>query len=366
MKYWLGYVIAAVFAAGTVAIRRFAEAHQVLVDMVYPYVSRLVQTTLADISSQVPFALWQTLLLGLVAVGLAIIVLTIVFRWNVIRVGGWLLAGVSLVVFLNVGVFGLNEFAGDLSDDIRLNMTDYTIDELESAADYYREQATTLADQISRDSVGNADYPAFSQLAEMAGSGFQNLTYQDSFPVFAGSTLPVKELIRSSYYAGKGVSGMTVGITGESSVNPLLPDVYLPFAMCREMAKRMSIGSERDASFSAYLACRENDDIRFQYSAYLIAFRYCRDALESLGEGAPQIALTNQINKLTPQMQQDLAACDSFFRNTEDSAVLGGVVDMLASWYIQEIYLPEHKEEEIIFDPMDETQVDLSGIVNAG
>jgi hypothetical protein len=159
---------------------------------------------------------------------------------------------------------------------------------------------------------------------------------------------------------------MTVAITGESSVNPLLPDIYLPFAMCREMSKRMSIGSERDASFAAFLACRANDDVRFQYTAYLIAFRYCRDALDSFGPGAAEIALTNQINKLTAPMRQDLAAVDAFFRNTEDPEELGGVVDLLVSWYVQEIYLPEHKEEEILFDPMDETQVDLSGNVNAG
>jgi len=366
LKYWIGYVLAAVFAVATVAARRFAEAHQVLVDMVYPYVSRLIQGSLAEISSQVPFALWQTLLLGLIAIGLALIVLTIVFRKSMIRTIGWILACASFVVFLNSGVFGLNEFAGDLSQDIRLNMTEYTIDELESAADHYREQAAALADKIARDETGNVEYPSFHDLAQMSANGFKNLTYRDSFPVFAGSTLPVKELIRSEYYAGQGVSGMTVGITGESSVNPLLPDVYLPFAMCREMAKRMSIGSAKDASFAAYLACRANDDARFQYTAYLIAFRYCRDALDSLGAGAPQVALTNQINKLTPQMQKDLAAVDQFFRNTEDAEEVGGVVDMLVSWYVQEIYLPEHKEEEFIFDPMDETQVDLSGIVNAG
>ena len=34
-------------------------------------------------------------------------------------------------------------------------------------------------------------------------------------------------------------------------------------------------------------------------------------------------------------------------------------------WHIQQIVLPTVVEEEAPFDPLDETQVDLSGIVNA-
>ena len=42
------------------------------------------------------------------------------------------------------------------------------------------------------------------------------------------------------------------------------------------------------------------------------------------------------------------------------------VYDLLVSWYIQEIYLPAHKEEEQSFDPLDKNQVDLSQAPVAG
>ena len=36
------------------------------------------------------------------------------------------------------------------------------------------------------------------------------------------------------------------------------------------------------------------------------------------------------------------------------------VSDLLISWYIQEIYMPQHMEEEQAWDPMDKNQVDLT------
>lgn len=356
MKYWIGYLFAALLAVATFALQQFARAHTVLVDMVYPYISRLIQTVLAEFSSQVSFSLWQALLLGGIAIVLALVVLAIIFRWNPIRAGGWLLTVVAFIGFLNVGMFGLNRYAGNLADDIRLTTVGYSDEELQAATNYFRLQAEQLAGQISRDKNGTAQYASFEELANSAGQGFRTLVRKHSYSVFGGSLLPVKKLAGSGYYATRGISGITVGLTGEASVNPLLPDVYLPFAMCQEMAKRMSIVSQRDSGFSAFLACRVNDSAEFRYSGYLMALRYCRDAIAL--QGLP-------FGNLSNHLKTDLAACDAFFKNTESDTTQLEVADMLVAWYIQEIYLPDHTEEAQEFDPLDETQVDLSGIVNA-
>ena len=46
-------------------------------------------------------------------------------------------------------------------------------------------------------------------------------------------------------------------------------------------------------------------------------------------------------------------------------ASYGEVCDLLVSWHIQEVLLPSLAVEEDPFDPLDKTQVDLTGIVNA-
>ena len=59
MKYWRGYIVAGLLAALTVGLMTFAAAHGALVDMVYPYMTRLVQDTLANWTSGIGICLWQ-------------------------------------------------------------------------------------------------------------------------------------------------------------------------------------------------------------------------------------------------------------------------------------------------------------------
>lgn len=363
MKYWRGYLTAALLSLFTWALREFAKGHSVLVDMIYPYVTRMAQSFLTDWSSSVEFCLWQVLLLVLLALVITTLVLVIVFKWNPIQWFGWVCATAALVIFLNFGIFGLNQFAGPLSEDMRLHETDYTITELENAAAYYRDQANALSKQVPRDESGNVIYDDFEALAAKAGDGFHSLVYDQSLSVFAGSIVPVKELGWANQFTSFGVTGVTVPITGEAAVNPQLPAVMLPFAMCQEMAHRMSIGIERDASFAAYLACRSNSDIQFRYSGMLMSYRYCLEALKKLDLVTGAGSAGRVADKEDKYVTNDLKQCAQFFgKNTLKDA---DVCDLLTSWHIQEIVLPTLVVEEDSFNPMDKTQVDLSDHPNA-
>lgn len=388
MKYWRGYLVAGILAALTWGLTQFAQSHSALVDMIYPYVTRTVMSALADWSSGVSFCLWQVLLMFLIVGGLTSIVLMVVLRWNPIQWLGWIMAVVSFVYFLHTGIYGLNYYAGPLTEDIHLNVTEYTVTELEQATVYFRDQANDLASQVSRDDAGNVQFPSFEELAQQAGEGFKVLTYDEGWPVFAGSRVPVKKLGWADMYTSMGIGGITIGITGEAAVNPQLPAIGLPFTMCHEMSHRMSITTEQDANLAAFLACRANPSIEFQYSAYFMAFRYCYNALASLTTVTAQSALDRVSSGIAEQLQKDLAAYSAQLKagQDEDATRLassandtylkasgddrgtesyGAVADYLVSWYVQEFILPLHKEEESVFDPLDKTQVDLSGIVNA-
>ena len=363
MKYWIGYLTAGILLACTWALREFAKAHSVLVDMIYPYVTRMAQVFLSGWSSGVNFCVWQALLLALIALILASAVLMVILKWNPIRWGGWVCAVVAALVFLNTGVYSLNQFARPLSEDIRLEETDYNIVELENAAIYYRDQANALADQLQRDVNGDVVFADFEVLAAQAVKGFEELVYEESLAVFAGPMEPVKKLGWAGRYTANGVTGVTVGLTGEAAVNPQTPAVLLPFAMCREMARRSSIAIERDASFAATLACKKNADSQFQYSGLLMSYRYCLKALEELdrvtGEGAAARVIAGE----SASLKRDLAVCDAFYgdRVMKDA----NACDLLVSWHIQEVVLPSQIEEEVGFNPLDKTQVDLSDNPNA-
>ena len=380
MKYWRGYLTALVFAVITWALMQFGMQFTTLVDMVYPYVIRTLQNMLAQWSSGVDFVVWQMLLLAMVVLGLASAVLMIVLKWNPIQWFGWVLAAASGVYMLYTLVFGLNYFAGPLAEDIRLEVGAYNVEELTEAAEYYRDKAIELSEKVSRDADGNVDFADFDTLAAQTGDGFHKLTYEFSYPVFAGETLPVKELAWADWFTGRGITGITMGLTGEACVNPQIPDILLPFSMSHEMAHRMCIYTEEDANFAAFLAGHVNESIEYQYSAYFMAYRYCYMALVNANTTETSAAAARVNQGVTDELYQDMQFYNEFFSRAggtgsaaptdltpdENGFVsYGKVTDLLVSWHIQQIVLPSVTVEEDPFDPYDATQVDLSGIVNA-
>lgn len=397
MKNLRGYLTAAIFAGITYVLSQYGQKFSALVDMVYPYVIRTLEQSLAQWSSQADFLIWQLLAVALLVIVVAALVVVIITKKNLFQWFGWVLAAGSFVFMLHTMIYGMNYYAGSLSEDMRMQVGGSTLDEIVEATEYYQRQANAMADQVSRDAYGDAVFEDFDILASRAGSGFQYLTYNRSYPVFAGSTLPVKKLGWADMYTSMGITGFTFPLTGEAAVNPQIPDVVLPFTMCHEMAHRMCIASEQDANFAAFLACSFNANRQFQYSAYFMAYRYCYNALVSVGKSTsidPQLVMeaaseaTRINNNVSASLRHDLEQYDNFFSSHRDAfatniadtindaylkasgetagiASYGQVCDLLVNWHIQEIVLPSITVEESLFDPYDETQVDLTGIVNA-
>ena len=392
MKYWRGYLAAGIFGLIALAFMKLGIQHWTLVDMVYPYVTRTLQDMLVGWSSGVDFCLWQVLLVLLGVLVLASIVLMVVFKWNPFQWFGWVLAVVSGIFMLNTLIYGLNNYSGPISTDVRMETAEYssTVEELDQAMLYYQGRANEYAAQVSRDADGHAAYGDFETLAEEAAAGFEYLVYEKSFSVFAGSNEPVKELAWTGYYSPKGVTGLFCAITGEAAVNPEIPDVCLPFAMCQVMARRKCISANGDANFAAFLACRYNDSVEFKYSAYLMAYRYCMDAMESFNSSITDALAAEAALTESDLLRADLKAVEEFFagkdsdllsaisenvyidaigwlagEDDENVPVYDSASDLLVNWYIQEIVLPSQEEEKEKFDPFDPNQVDLTGLANA-
>ena len=379
MKYWRGYLTAAILGAFTWVLLQMGQKYTTLVDMVYPYVTRSVQTFLTAWTAPFDFLVWQTAVIFL-AIGLiAALVLVFIFKARVIRWLGWAAAAVAAVILLNTGIYGLNKFSGPIEDDLRLDMVDYTQTELENATEFYRNRANELAALVNRDENGEVSFAEFETLAEKTGDGYRYLAREQSFSIFGGDYTPVKRLGWAGIYSALGKTGITVPLTGEAAVNPNIPDQGIPFAMAHEMAHRLCIAREDDANFSAFLACAENDDVEYLYSGYFMAYRFCIAALESVDAAAAETVAAG----CSETLQADLQGYDRYFdenrdekmtmlvtevtdtyeeATTDETVRYSSVCDYLVNWHID-----QYVEEEIIeekFDPFDESQVDLSGLVN--
>jgi len=388
LKYWFGYLTAAIFGTITWVLMQFGEKFSTLVDMIYPYVIRTMQGYLAEWSGAVSFPLWQLLTVVLIVLILASLVFVLALKRNLIQWAGWVLAVFAGVYMLHTVMWGLNYHAGPLAEDMRLEVAGYTLEELTEATEFYRDMAADLAVQVNRDGSGSVEFSDFDTLAARAGEGFKTLTYDYHYPIFAGCTLPVKKLSWADMYSSMGITGVTFGITGEAAVNPQIPDVTLPFTMCHEMSHRMCIANERDANFAAFLACSVHQSIEFRYSAYFMAYRYCYNALASVSSPAAAAAAARVKDGVSDLLARDMHDYNNFFSskksnsatkladNANDAylkasgddlgiASYGQVCDLLVNWHIQTVVLPSITVEDSYFDPYDETMVDLSGIVNA-
>ena len=380
MKYWRGYLAAAILGALTWVLIQMGQKYTTLVDMVYPYVTRSVQTFLTAWTAPFDFLVWQTAVVFL-AIGLiAALVLVFIFKLKVIRWLGWALTAIAAVVLLHTGLYSLNNYAGPIEDDLRLDMVDYTQSELETAAVFYRDMANTLAEQTARDENGNPTFAEFEELAALTGDGYRKLARERSFSIYGGDYTPVKRLGWAGIYSALGKTGITVPLTGEAAVNPNIPDQGLPFAMAHEMAHRLCISREEDANFSAFLACAENDSAEYQYSGYFMAYRFCLAALNSVDAAAAETLAAG----CSEVLLSDLEGYDRYFDENRDEQMTmlvaevtdtyeeateanelryGSTCDYLVNWYIDQFVEEEVVEEK--FDPFDETQVDLSGLVNS-
>ena len=379
MRYWRGFLTAGILALITGGLMLIGDRFSLLVDMAYPYLTREVQVILAQWSSTVTFTLWQVLVVALILVLMMTVVLMIALKWNFFRWLGWVLAGASMLWLLHTGIYGLNYYAGPISEDVRLGSYEFTAEDLAEATIYFRDQANELAKQMPRDENGVLLYDDFETLADKAGSGFYQLTYKFSGSIFAGSTLPVKKLAWADLYTSMGITGVHMALTGEAAVNPQIPVMSLPFTMCHELAHRMCVATENDANFAAFLACLANEDIQFQYSAYYMAYRYCYSALYNAGTSETAAAAARIKLGENAHLQYDLRAYDKFFAghrselfsNVADlvnntyikvsgdqngTASYGQVSIYLVNWYLEELVLP-FEEDDSGFDPMDKDYI---------
>lgn len=361
MKYWRGFLVAGIIFLCTWALEQFCANHIQLVDMVYPYVDRIIIDYLAGWSSNFAGCLWQTLVVFLMVLVVASVILMIILRWNPIQWFGWVLAALSILNLLNVGIYGLNEYSGSIAEDIRLEVNEYSVGSLERAAAYYRDKANEYAGKVSRNADGTVKFQSFEDMTLQAADGFEYLTYKRTYPIFSGTTVPVKQLGWLGRYDG--VTGMTVGLTGESAVNPNVPAVGMPYAICHEMSHRMCIFSEADAAFGGFLACTANSDAEFIYSGYLMAFRSCYNALSSIRSSLGSNALDRVMAGVDRRVMEDMGTYNTFL-GEKAGEVDAELCNLLVSWHIQEVAQYEDSEKDNVFDPMDETDERLQDIVN--
>lgn len=316
---------------------------------VYPDFSRAAIRVLAGLTSVVPIAVCELLLVAIV-LWLLISLVRAIVRRRVVRWLAGLLLTVSLAVTLFVALWGLNYYAPPMQERLGLPSRQYSKQELIEAACYYRDRANELAPSVERDETGAMLPGDFQTLAEAAGEGYEALA--DSYACFDGSTVRVKRLLSSKLQGKVGYTGVFICFTGESCVSTTTYAASLPFTMCHEIGHRMAFAREDEANFAGFLACEASSRPEFRYSGYYTAFRYCYNALYDADPSAaatvwsgvsPEVAADcNASARHYEAMRNDTAAevsdkvYDTYLKSFSVESGLqsyGEVTDLLLAWY---------------------------------
>lgn len=242
----------------------------------YTDFSRSAMGVLGAATGWLPVPLWELLLAVLVLsvpIGLAVAI-------KARRVLGWLtglLEFLVLLVFLFVGLWGLNHFAPPLAEQLDMEVGTYTQDQLKAAAAHYAARASALSAQVERDEAGDLVLPEFEAMSDAALAAYGTLA-QDN-PRLAGGAPRVKPLLLSEAFAYTGTTGIFVCLTGEAGVSTQTYPLAQPYTVCHELGHSLAFAGEDEANFLAFLACRASEDELFRYSGYYNAFIYCYNAL---------------------------------------------------------------------------------------
>lgn len=325
-------ILSAVFLLLTAALAAVAVYMPELFFAFYTDFSRDVLAFLSGITAPFPFAVWEVLLALIVLLALYFLVRNLAqkrgfFCW----VAGVVLLA-SVLVFLFVGLWGLNHFGPPVADRIGLEVAGgFSKDQLIDTVEYMAGQAGHWSEQVERDENGDLAID-FETMARQAPAGYAALAETNGF--FRGSHAPVKRLLVDEAFSYMGITGIFSPFTGESGVNPGAYNASVPFTMCHELAHRLTVAPEDEANFCAFLACKEVDSAAFQYSAWYSAFVYTYNALHKIDRDAAYAIW----DTMSEQLKQDCRSANTHYDQYE-----GEVQE--AAQKVNDTYLKVFKEE---------------------
>ncbi|MFY0673303.1 MAG: DUF3810 domain-containing protein [Bacteroidia bacterium] len=191
----------------------------------------------------------------------------------------------SIIYFFFMILWGFNYERQPLAESLKLKQNEIELidlknlaEELIEATNNSRAKATNRDDTCLVLSFKNSDY------FKMAKQAFENLGTKSN--LFINKNPSVKAVALPQLMSLFGLGGIYFPFTGEANVNMHQPDFKLPFTICHEMAHQVGVGSEAEANFVAYLACKASDDPVFNYSGNLAAMRYTLHAIHKSDSAA--------------------------------------------------------------------------------
>ena len=233
--------------------------------------------------NSLPFSVAGVLIAALVLILLAYIVYSIV---QAVRCGGvgrraYLLAvtAIGLTALIYAGfclLWGVYYYTSDFEAQSGVYAAPVSIEQLESVTRYFAGLTDSYGSEVLRDE--NGLYAAdLDKIFEKSAALYDEA--EKTFPCLAGDGLLAKPFLFSKGMSLINFTGFFFPFTGEANINVDSPACMVPSTIAHELAHQRGVAAEDEANFVAVLACLENGDPDYCYSASLLAYIHLGNAL---------------------------------------------------------------------------------------
>lgn len=201
----------------------------------------------------------------------------------------YLFAG--MLFFVYVINCGINYHRESFSESSGIRIEKYSAKELESVCLWLTKEVNSRSSKTSRDARGvmklggrkesvtkePARTSSVKMLNKEAVEAMERLG--EHYPELSGYYPNPKGLLFPWILSVQQLSGIYSPFTVEANYNSGMVDYNIPFTACHELSHLRGFMQEEEANFIAFLASIGSENIDFQYSGYLMGWRYCMNVL---------------------------------------------------------------------------------------
>lgn len=235
-------------------------------------------------------------------------------------------------------LWGFYYTAPGVSERLGIAVDGVAHEELLKTDRYFLELANEYSDLVARSAVSE-DHPAVFVMTESSFSHSYDLYKKvgEKYPALLDEPHRPKLVRASKLVSLMDFTGFFFPFTGEACINSDSPDCMRPAVVAHELAHQRGIAAEDEANFIGILACLEDGDPDYVYSASLMALIYLQNAVRKSGDSE---AWQEIRDSYAPGVEADIEYNSEYwqrYRGTPVNRVTTGTYDAFLKSYDQKL-----------------------------